>query len=158
MKVIIQEGVNSPWQFEQARAMTLLGFLEDSESEAILQPYCDMPRCWTQQVAKHALQHYKRNLWVKQWFQKFLENEDKVRAWACFKLFLKCVDRRFSLWEPEFVNEECLKNTRMEERVRFLRLNHNEVQNHIKENEKKRKETFLGEKVLKDKVWPWMDF
>lgn len=157
VKALIQEGGNSPWQFEQARAMTLLGFLEDSESEAILQQYNDMPQCWTQKVAKKALQHCKRNLWAKQWFQRFLEDDDTVRAWACFKLFLKCVDRRFSIWESEFVNEESLKNRQIEERVRFLHLNQNELQNHIKENEKKRTETFLGEKVLKDKIWPWMN-
>lgn len=155
---IIQEGLKSPWLFDQARSITLLGFLEGSENEAILQKYCDMPRCWIQEVAKKALQHCRRNLWAKQWFQEFLEDEDNVKAWACFKLFLKCVDRRFLIWEPEFVNEVSMENSRLEERVKFLRLNQNELKKHVKENEKKRKETFLGEKVLKDKVWPWMNF
>ncbi len=131
--------------------MILLGFLEDSESETILQQYNDMPQCWTQKVAKHALQHCKKNLWAKQWFQRFLEDDDTVKAWACFKLFLKCVDRRFSIWEPEFVNEESLKNRQIEERVRFLHLNQNELQNHIKENEKKRKETFLEKRCSRIK-------
>lgn len=157
LQELIQEDLNSPWQFDRARSISLLGFLEGGNGETILQKFCDMPPCWIQKVAEKALKCYRKNLWAKQWFQKFLEDEDDVRAWANFKLFLKCVDSRISIWEPEFVNEESLKNTRVEERVRFLRLNHNEVQNHVKKNEKKRKETFIGEKVLKDEVWPWMN-
>lgn len=135
----------------------LLGFLEDVESKVTLQEYCNVPRSWLKTVAEKALTAYQRNVWAKHWFQQFLEHDDNVKAWAYYKLFLKCVDRHFLIWEPEFVNEESVKNMQIEERVKFLRLNQNELKKHIEANEKRRRETFLGEKVLKDKVWPWMN-
>lgn len=158
LKQIIREGLDSPWHFNQARAIMLLGFLEDAESKVTLQEYCNVPQSWIKSVAEKALAAYQRNVWAKHWFQQFLEDDDNVKAWACYKLFLKCVDRRFLIWEPEFVNEESVKNMQIEERVKFLRLNQNELKKHIEANEKRRRETFLGEKVLKDKVWPWMNF
>lgn len=41
-------------------------------------------------------------------------------------------------------------------KLEFLTVNEDEIKKNIKENEKKRKETFIDHKVLKDEAWPWM--
>ena len=56
-------------------------------------------------VAEKALDYYKENPWEKHWFKKFLNDEDDEVAWAGFKLFLKCVDRRYWLWNNDFLDD-----------------------------------------------------
>ncbi len=157
LKHTIEQGLSSPWYFDQARAIVLIGFFEDKDSESTLLKYCSMPQSWITTVAEKALACYKKNSWAKHWFKKFLNDEDDEIAWACFKLFLKCVDRRYWMWKDDFLNNSH-NDTMMQKRLNYLLLNQNEIENNIKENEKKRSETFLGEKLLKNQTWPWMSF
>lgn len=156
LKHTIEQGLNSPWYFEQARAIVLIGFFEDKNGDSMLLKYCGMPQSWITTVAEKALDYYKKNLWAKQWFNKFLNDEDDEVVWACFKLFLKCVDRRYWIWENDFLNDS-YKDNMEQKRLKFLSLNRDEIKKSIKENEKKRSETFLGEKMLKNQAWPWMN-
>lgn len=114
-----------------------------------------MPRSWTRTVADKAFDYYKTNLWAKHWFKKFLNDGEDEVAWACFKLFLKCVDRRYWLWQNDFLNDSRNENMK-QRRKKYLSLNQNNIEDSIKENEKKRSETFLGEKMLENQAWPWM--
>ena len=155
LKHTIEQGLSSPWYFEQARAIVLIGFFEDKDSESTLLKYCSMPQSWIRTVAEKALDYYKENPWEKHWFKKFLNDEDDEVAWAGFKLFLKCVDRRYWLWNNDFLND--FHNDSMKQkRFKFLSLNQDEIKKSMRENEKKRSETFLGEKILKNQTWPWM--
>ena len=155
LKHTIEQGLNSPWFFDQARAIVLIGFFEDKDSESTLLKYCGMPQSWIRTVAEKARDYYKENSWEKHWFKKFLNDEDDEVAWACFKLFLKCADRRYWIWENDFLNDSHNDNMK-QKRLKFLSLNQGEIEKSIKENEKKRSETFLGEKILKNQTWPWM--
>jgi len=155
LKHTIEQGLSSPWYFEQARAIVLIGFFEDKDSESTLLKYCGMPQSWIRTVAEKALDCYKKNSWAKHWFRKFLNDEDDEVAWACFKLFLKCADRHYWIWGNDFLNDSHNDNMK-QKRLKFLSLNQGEIEKSIKENEKKRSETFLGEKMLKNQTWPWM--
>ena len=44
LKHTIEQGLSSPWYFEQARAIVLIGFFEDKDSESTLLKYCGMPQ------------------------------------------------------------------------------------------------------------------
>lgn len=155
LKHAIEKGLSSPWYFEQAWAIVLIGFFEDKDSESTLLKYCGTSQSWIRTVAEKALDHNKKNSWAKHWFKKFLIDEDDEVAWACFKLFLKCADRRYWMWKDDFLNDSH-NDTMKQKRLMFLSLNQDEIKNSIKENEKKRSETFLGEKMLKNQTWPWM--
>lgn len=156
LKRAIEQGLKSPWYFEQARAIILIGFFEDKNGESTLLKDCGMPQSWIRTVAEKALDYYKKNAWAKYWFKRFLNDEDNEVAWACFKLFLKCVDRRYWMWKENFLNNS--HNDYMKQkRLKFLFLNKEEIEKSIRENEKKRNETFLGEKILKNQTWPWMN-
>jgi hypothetical protein len=43
------------------------------------------------------------------------------------------------------------------DRSQFYNENIEDIKKHIEENEKQLKEQFLGVKIMKDKVCPWMD-
>lgn len=79
---------------------------------------------------------------------------DEAHAWAGFRLFLRCVDRRFWSWQPEF---EALGNLR-ERRKRevFYQINRSTVENQIRANEQALEKTFLGSKVLEGEMAPWI--
>jgi len=155
LKHTIEQGLSSPWHFEQAQAIILMGFFEDKDSESTLLKYYGMSQSWIRTVAEKALDYYKKDLWAKYWFKEFLNDEDDEVAWACFKLFLKCADRRYWMWKDDLLND-FHNNTMKQKRLIFLSLNEDKIKNSIKENEKKRSETFLGEKILKNQTWPWM--
>ncbi|MFC1816633.1 hypothetical protein ACFL0M_12035 [Thermodesulfobacteriota bacterium] len=158
LKNKIEKGLKSPWPFDHARSILLTGFIEDNDSELALNKYIEMPRFWLQTVAEKALNLWKRNNWAKHWFNKFLNDEDDIKAWACFGLFLKCVDRRFWIWKECFLGDYHAKKDKQPNRIEFLSLNQNEIKRAIKKNEEKRSKTYLGEKVLSNQVWPWMNF
>jgi len=157
LKNMIEKGLKSPWQFDQARSIMLTGFLEDDHSELVLNRYNEIPQFWLQTVAEKALNLWKKNAWAKHWFNRFLSDKDDIKAWACFRLFLKCVDRRFWIWKEYCLVDYNAEKNKQPNRIEFLSLNQNEIKRAIEKNEKKRKETFLGEKVLSNQVWPWMN-
>jgi hypothetical protein len=154
LKQRITQGVNSTKLFEQARAVTLMRFLEDENGLKNFESIVERPNSWVRSVAEKALQDWKKNVWAKAWFKKFIEEKEDVRAWASFNLFLKCVDRRFWLWKEKLLSDFKVSSNRLT----FLNFNLEGIKKSIEENEKNRKKTLLFEKVLENQAWPWMGF
>jgi len=87
----------------------------------------------------------------KHWFSRFLTVENEIQSWAAFRLFLKCADRRFWIWQKEFP-----KDISSGKRWEFFGDNLEHVSREIEKNEKSLPENFLGQKVLANQVWPWI--
>lgn len=156
LKSRIRSGLQSSVQLERARSIAILGFLDDEEAKPLLQQEMfSALDTWVRKVAGEAWQHWQKNVWAKTWFSHFLADEDDVRSWAAFRLFLKCVDRRFILWKQQEIGLATIK-TGGYDRLAFLECQTGVIENNIKENEKSLHETFLSQKVLKREVWPWM--
>ncbi|MDM8568822.1 hypothetical protein QUF50_04800 [Thiotrichales bacterium HSG1] len=151
---LIDKWLNSERMFDQARALKILGFLDQEGTGEKLQNWINtQPDSWLHFVAKQSINSFNKNLWAKDWFHDFLTNEDDIRAWGSFKVFLKCVDHRFWLWNESMITNNSVKDSRKQ----FYYENIEDIKKHIKENEKELKEKFLGMKIMKDQVWPWMD-
>jgi hypothetical protein len=149
---LIDKWLHSEIMFDQARALKLLGFLDQEDGK--LQEWINtQPDSWLKFVAKQSVDSLNKNSWAKWWFKDFLTNEDNIRAWGSFKVFLKCVDHRFWLWNESMIMDDAIKTGRKQ----FYYENLKDTEKHIKENEKKLKENFLGIKIMKDQVWPWMN-
>ena len=138
--------------YDLARAVALLGFsCETQDGELLAQWQATHPDSWVRDVAQTALQNYRRNTWARRWFDRFLEREDRVHAWAAFRLFLRCADRRAWFWIPD---------TRLTEAPLWkqdaLAANLDVIEKAINKNEKAWKEQFLGQKVKPREMWPWM--
>lgn len=152
------ERTNSSVPIEKARAIALLGFLDDQEArEALQQLSQSQPDTWLGKLVKTSIERWDRNMWAKHWFRRFLTHDQDVEAWASFRLFLKSVDSRLWLWQRGM--EDHLGNNRMDmQRRMFLNGNMENVRNSIKKNERKMAERFLGQKIMKNQIWPWMSF
>lgn len=155
LKSRIDSGLQSTIQLERARAIVLLGFLDDDIEHLIQKELISDLDTWVNKVAEDSLQQWKKNNWAKTWFKHFLTDEDDTKAWAAFRLFLECVDRRFDLWKQEIINSSFVK-TKGFDRLMFLESLEDAIDNKIKHNEEPIRESFLSHKVLKRKACPWM--
>jgi hypothetical protein len=153
LKQKITQGLNSTKLFEQARAVTFMGFLEDENGLKDFESVLKRSNSWVRSVAEKALHDWKQNVWAKTWFKKYIEEKENVRAWASFNLFLKCADRRFWLWKEKLSSDFEIGS----DRLTFLNFNIDGIKKSIEENEKNWGKTLLYEKVLENQVWPWME-
>jgi hypothetical protein len=154
LKVKIRQGLDSSSLFKQARAFTLIGFLDCESMPEDFESILSKSTSWVRSVAEEAYHSWNRNVWAKGWFQSFLKEREIAKAWASFNLFQKCVDRRFWLWRETTLAALGADN----DRLTFLNFNVEGIKKSIEANEEKRNNTFLSEKVLDNQAWPWMRY
>lgn len=148
---------STEWQqtdndYDRARGLALLGFSNAEADGAMLANWiATHGDCWLRDAAEIALQNHRRNVWARCWFNRFLSRSDRTEAWAAFRLFLRCVDRRFWLWfhSAELADVEPWKRD-------AITMSIGTIEDACKENEKIWKDQFLGQKVKVKELWPWM--
>jgi hypothetical protein len=149
----IKSYLDSDIEYDRARGLRLLGFSTEEKHMDQLQAWVDgNGRSWLMDVAKEALQCGKRNLWARTWLERFIKEEDRVKSWAAFRLFLRCVDKRFRIWGKELINIGELQTWKRD----AYRGNLGAIFDAVKENEKKSKDTFISHDVKDNQLWPWM--
>jgi len=150
----IESYLESELLFDKARGINMLGFLDLKDAnDQLTALLAETPDCWVCPVIETAIKRCNHNQWARTWFQRFLEYEDEVKAWAAFKLFLKCADRRFWIWADDLM--EKFENTPFfEKRKIFFDLNSETISKSLEKNEEKLKKEFLGSEI-KDDIWPW---
>ncbi len=153
LRELIEHWLASDWEFNQARALTLLGFSVHKEDATRLQQWiAGHGDCWLRDVAAEAAKRAQRHDWARTWFQRFLAREDRVESWAAFRLFLRCADRRVWLW----LNDSGLQDaTRWKQEA--LHFNLGTVMSACAEGEKGWQDSFINHKVKPDEYWPWME-
>ena len=153
----IHQYLASDLLYIRAKGVMMLGFLDQQSAyETLNNLLKEIPECWIHRVIKNSLKLWQYNQWAKTWFTGFWKSENDVKAWAAFKLFLKCADSRYRLWKNEII--ETFQNSRsFEKRKTFLDLNESTIKDAIKKNEEnlELKETFLGKKISKE-IEPWL--
>ena len=152
----IEEGVDSDAPLNRARSFTLLGFMEAEQAKALLDLHRQRQAdTWLGRVIDTSLRRWETNAYANYWFRRFLSVTDTVDAWRSFRLFLRCVDRRFWCWR-ERIGNEVPSHSPTELRRLFFEGNRGRLQNAIRANERGLDEFFLGQKVLEGEMWPWM--
>lgn len=153
----INEGIRSTVPLIKARSIVLSGFFDDQKALDILDDILrnNGENTWITKLVEDSKHRWSRNIWAKHWYRLFLISDDDIVSWASFRLFLKCVDTRFWLWQNDFKTEiaQLQKNI---QRLRFLQDSLENIWGAIEKNEKEMVEKFLGQKILKGEVWPWM--
>lgn len=138
------------------RAIRLLGFINDEACLTKLITLRDeLSGTRSGRLAQLSIECQQDNDWAKYWFKRFLNHSDTGIAWAAFRLFLRCVDRRFWLWQHDII-EQLGSNIPLD-RLNFLAFNEDDIKNNIKEKDKTLTKHFIGHTVLKGEVWPWMN-
>jgi hypothetical protein len=141
---------------ETSRAYTLLGFIDTQEAFDHLSQLVETePDTWRGELVKTSLKRWRMNAWAKHWFERFLTVEDDVMAWAAFRLFLRCVDSRFWLWQEE-ARAEAQGSPQLAKRIAFLADNSDTIRNRIRKNEKDLRNHLFGQKTKPGQAWPWM--
>jgi hypothetical protein len=150
------ERLNSSVPIDKARGRVLVGFTEKPETSAVIKKLLESdPETWVRQIVQKSRERQNKNAWAKHWFRRMLIGEDDVSAWAAFRLFLRCVDTRFWFWQEQIEND--IEVTKVTKRRRdFFDNNIDNIRNAIRNNESEIAEQFLGQKVMKRQVWPWM--
>ncbi|MCW5208171.1 hypothetical protein VU11_05885, partial [Desulfobulbus sp. US2] len=99
---------------------------------------------------------HERNQWAHHWFERFVNHEEKLQAWAAFHLFLRCVDRRFWLWGEKVISSPDVRYERLE----HYRACRGSIVQKVKKNEEKSpfelKKCLVGWKVQESQLWPWL--
>ena len=120
--------VKSEISYDVALGLTILGFHESLEAKSRLTEYIDNQEenTWLKKVAEKSYSTWEVNAWAKHWFDRFIQEQSNVDAWASFRLYLKCVDFRFILWRQEKFSDLENKDW-VQERIAFFKINHNQI-------------------------------
>ncbi len=156
LQLIVDAWLASSHPFDRARGLTLLGFMDARAAADLLKEWTDTQHeSWIRDRAEVATYAHQRNQWAKHWFRIFLVHEDDLRSWAAFRLFLRCVDRRFWLWGQEMVEREAVAT----HRIGHYQSNRGNIRKAAAENERdvlKLEKRLVGCDVIENQVWPWM--
>jgi hypothetical protein len=152
MRQLVNGWLLTDVDYDHARGLALLGFSNsEADGTTLANWIANHADCWLRDVAEIAQQNHRRNVWARCWFDRFLSRNDRTEAWAAFRLFLRCVDRRFWLWfrGTELPGVEPWKRD-------AVAMSLGTIESACKENEKEWKDHFLGQKVKPKELWPWM--
>jgi hypothetical protein len=135
--------------FQKTRAILLQGFLDSP-----MPPLGPIPGAsdvieWQQDQHRRALKNWRNSQWAQVWFKRFGSAASNDTAVGAFRLFLSCVDSRFSLWRMGAVADL------PDDRYRFVLTSESEIERAISKNEDDLRKHFLGMRVADRQVWPW---
>ncbi|PSF33450.1 hypothetical protein C7H19_19975 [Aphanothece hegewaldii CCALA 016] len=157
LQIYISEKLLSASPLDFSFAVTVLGFLEvDTAIQELQQIFNNQPPdTWRKRLANLAIKRWQKNNWGKHWFNCFLHETDSVMAWRSFRIFLRCIDRRFWFWQEQLINDSSSNNF-LQYKLVFLKDNSDTIKNAIKKNEKDLQQHFLGYKIAARQSWPWL--
>ena len=145
----ISNDLASTVPFLKTRAILLRGFINTAAvpSDPITSTTDVID--WQREQHERAIKNWKTAQWARSWFNEFMSHETEAGSVAAFRLFLSCVDSRFSLWR-----EEAMADIREDRRLSVL-TSANEIGRSIQENEKSLRKAFVGMPIAERQVWPW---
>lgn len=153
---LIQNGLASPACFDQAKAVGLAGWCGTGvEFRSLLEGLHFESGSWFDSLKAQALSRSRREEWARFWFTAFLFSRSLAKSFAAFRLFLRCVDRRFYAWKGEILRKVRRSRYTEQRRVGFLESNHREIEKAIENNEKDLEKHFLHLNIPDTHFSPW---
>jgi transcriptional regulator with XRE-family HTH domain len=137
--------------FDFAKAAALRGFVEEDPNATWMQLVIEDEAPWVKEVISTAQERVHSEQRARYWFKRFCSFDDLDSAWAGFRLYLRCVDRRCWLWSRLELEGQHPGNRK----EGFFELNIHSIERACRENEKKLSESFLNCKV-NEGLSPWM--
>jgi len=148
---VIQRDLEAPEVHRAARALTLIAALDEGSLLESLRHHLDGRVGFLEDVAKWARARLELNRRARTWFGKFLECPDAVEAWAAFRLFLRCVDRRFYLWRDVMLGATPDLPLLWRQQVA---VNDQDIRRAAEKNEGRLSETLFGVRISQE-IAPW---
>lgn len=157
LEEVITTYLDSDFALDNAKGLFLLGFIDNPSTGERLDAWiAEKKPSWLRSCAEQAKRFHQRNQWAHHWFERFVNHEETLQAWAAFRLFLRCVDRRFQLWAEKRIYSPDVPYERFEP----YRACRESIVEATKENEKKSpfklRDHLVGWKVQENQLWPWL--
>ncbi|HEX9870882.1 MAG TPA: hypothetical protein VGC99_20270, partial [Candidatus Tectomicrobia bacterium] len=149
---VIHQDLGIVGMHRAARALTLIGFLDEGALLEGLRHELDGRTGFLEDVAICAGDRLERNKRARAWFEQFLKHRDPVEAWAAFRLFLRCVDRRFYLWGDVMRNSTLDLPGLWHQQVS---INAEDIHRAAEKNEGKLNQSLFGLRISKNEMAPW---
>jgi hypothetical protein len=137
----------------EARALTLVGWLDQGPTLDRLQPLLDGRRGYLGEVAQTARERLHRNRVARAWFNEFLCRREEETAWAALRMVLRCADRRFYLWS----SRATAAVPDVPDRWRLsLGVASSDISNAVERNERGLEDLLFGTRIGSSKILaPW---
>lgn len=161
LAALAAHGPASPWLSERiemdlasenplfkVRALRLLGFSSDGLPRSLPTSPADALE-WQQEQLTAAVKDQNVGEWARRWFATFVSTESDDVALGAFRMFLRCVDSRYVWWRDGL--DDLASHRRS-----FLASAADDIEGAIKKNEEKLRNQFLGMRVARRQVWPWL--
>lgn len=154
---LVRRGLESPSYFDQARAISLAGWCGSiPRIHALVEDSATGSGSWLEFLKQQALRRSKHEEWVRSWFRTFLLSRGLAQSFAAFRLFLRCVDRRYYAWREEvYESTSSRAGPTQRQRMSFLSTNRREIEKAIERNEKNLDSHFLGLRIPRERLSPW---
>lgn len=144
----IEKDLASENPFFKVRALRLLGFVGDGLSSSL--PTCPTDALeWQEEQLTAAVKDQNVGEWARRWFATFVSTGSDDVALGAFRMFLRCVDSRYMWWRDGL--DDVAPHRRS-----FLASAADDIEKAIKKNEEDFRNLFLGMRVAKRQLWPWL--
>jgi hypothetical protein len=155
---LIHDGLASPAFFDQAKAISLAGWCGAAPGlRTLLENLPVLPGSWFESLKGQTLSRIRREDWARSWFWEFLSARSLAKSFAAFRLFLRCVDRRYYAWRAEVVQGVPEATVPWQGRLKFLAINYREIEKAIEDYEKDLDKYFLYLSIPRERLSPWTD-
>lgn len=153
---LVRDGLASAACFNQAKAISLTGWCGTAPKfRSLLEDIPAEPGSWFDSLKEQALARSNRELWARRWLGEFLTARSLAKSFAAFRLFLRCVDRRYRAWRDEALRTVPQTGVTVQRRMRFLKINYREIEQAIERNEKDLDKYFLYLGIPDERLSPW---
>jgi hypothetical protein len=143
------------WRKAKGLTLLCLSDLEDIDFE-IATVKADIKGTWVENILPSLKNYIDNNKWARCWYRRFFIASSEEEAFAAYRLFFQCVDRRWWLWQKEMEKSVRVSDKNIEHRLKFIMVNRNRIENKIKKNEKELSKIFLTMKVSDKRVYPFV--
>jgi hypothetical protein len=144
----IEMDLASENQLFKVRALRLLGFGSDGPPSSLPPGPADALE-WQEEQLTAAVKNQNVGTWARRWFATFVSTGSDDVALGAFRMFLRCVDSRYVWWRDDL-------DTLPPHRRSFLASAADDIEGAVKKNEEKLRNQFLGMRVARRQVWPWL--
>ncbi len=145
-------------RFDQARLVMLAGLSSGPDhrgGDLVNSAHDD--ESWVRHAVALAGVARQEDKWAQHWFDVFLRSPTRSEAWGAFRLFLRCVDRRWHLWGHQALAASSAPPdpAEAELRRRHLALNRGAVQNQVEQQSSARAKQLFGWDLPSFDMAPW---
>lgn len=154
---VIENYISSDQLWQKAKGLTLASFAGFSEDKwEKLYSKANVEHTWVDDLSQKMRENRENEDFAKHWYREFWEKQNADESWAALQILKLCIDSRFWLWKDEIESEFDMNAPLYDFRSRYVEYISNDLQEIIKKNEKRLKETLFFKKLPRTAIFPFI--